>query len=186
MPHHAHHRPARQTPRGPARRAANVPARAFSMLELVVVLAITATLAAVAVPRFARSIARSRADAAASRLVADLELARTRARATSRPREIRFTTAGTYILQDEPTATTTGAAYFVDLAAQPYSARVTAVTLAPAASLGAAASLTASANALRTIVFDGFGTPVRAATIDLAVGAERRRITLDASSGRAT
>lgn len=187
MPKAAHHRPARLSPQGPARRAASVPRRAFSMLELTLVLAITATLSAIAVPRFARSIARARADAAAARIVADLELARTRARAASRPREVRFTAgASSYVLISEPTATSTGAAYLVDLAASPYSARLTSVTISSAPSAGAAVATTALSPTARTIVFDAFGTPVRGAVLLLSVGSERRRITLDPSGGRAT
>jgi type II secretory pathway pseudopilin PulG len=157
------------------------------MLELVVVMAVAATLAAIAVPRFAGSITRSRADAAASRLVADLELARTRARASSRPREVRFA-AGTssYILQGEPTATTPGAAYLVDLAAAPYYARLTNLTLADDPSPGAAVVAAPGTTPARTIVFDAFGTPLRGATIQIAVGDQRRRVSIDPSSGRAS
>ena len=44
-------------------------------MELVLVMVIVATLAAIAVPRYAQATSRYRADAAARRIAADLSLA---------------------------------------------------------------------------------------------------------------
>ena len=58
------------------------PTSGFSLLELVLVLAIMTTLSTVAVPRYAVSLARYRADAAAKRVKAELSLARRTAKIT--------------------------------------------------------------------------------------------------------
>lgn len=55
--------------------------RGFSMLELVIVLATMTTLAAIAALRYQASIIRYRADLAARRVVADLDLAQATAKA---------------------------------------------------------------------------------------------------------
>ena len=56
--------------------------RGFSLLELVLVLAIMTTMSAIAVPRYAVSLARYRIDAAAKRVKAELSLARKTAKIT--------------------------------------------------------------------------------------------------------
>src|SRR5204863_23675 len=56
--------------------------RAFSLIEITLVLMVMGVLAALAVPRYASALARYRADAAARRIVADLDLARTTARSS--------------------------------------------------------------------------------------------------------
>jgi prepilin-type N-terminal cleavage/methylation domain-containing protein len=63
--------------------------RAFSLIELVVVILIVAIFTAIAAPRFTESAARSRVTAAADRLGAEIMLTRERARAASAPRVLR-------------------------------------------------------------------------------------------------
>ncbi len=58
------------------RGSSSSPRRAFSLLELVIVLGILVTLSAIAVPKYARSLARYRTEAAARRIKAELTLAR--------------------------------------------------------------------------------------------------------------
>ncbi|MCB9844945.1 MAG: GspH/FimT family pseudopilin [Phycisphaeraceae bacterium] len=59
-----------------SREAASRARRGFSLFELVVVASIMAVMAAIAIPRFGRSVARARASGGANRLAADLRLAR--------------------------------------------------------------------------------------------------------------
>ena len=69
---------------------------AFTLVELVICLAILATAAAIAVPRYAASLARYRAELAAKRIVNDLELVRNRARAQGTYESAYFYTSGDY------------------------------------------------------------------------------------------
>jgi prepilin-type N-terminal cleavage/methylation domain-containing protein len=178
MPARTTHRPSRRRLNAATGRAVVVPMRGgFSMVELVVVLAIVSVLAGVGTVRFAGAISRSRADAAAARLAADLSLAQARARSTSRWREVTFATGGSaYTLQGEPTATSGGAAYLVDLTTEPYRARITGVTFGT--------SVVAGLTSRPAAVFDGFGTPAWGVRVDIAAGDQRRRVTLEAPSGR--
>ena len=65
--------------------------RGFTMVELVLVLAIVSVIAAIAIPRFSSAAARYRVKAAARRVAADLQQARAMARATSSNVGIKFT-----------------------------------------------------------------------------------------------
>lgn len=65
-------------------------ARGFSMMELVIVVSILAIIAAIAVPRFADASSGRRLNAAKNTLLADVEMAKLRARATSSPHLIKF------------------------------------------------------------------------------------------------
>lgn len=64
--------------------------RAFSLVELVIVMVIVGILAAIAVPRFAAANARHSLDAAADRLVTDMIQARERAIHASRRVSLTF------------------------------------------------------------------------------------------------
>src|SRR2546423_11308670 len=64
--------------------------RAFSLIEMVLVLAILAMVSAIAVPRYAGSIARYRAETAARRVAADLALAAAHAADAGKPQLVVF------------------------------------------------------------------------------------------------
>ncbi len=66
------------------RRSSNGSEGGFGLLELIIVLSIITTLSAVAVPKYAASLARYRADAAAGRIKAELTTARRTARITGK------------------------------------------------------------------------------------------------------
>jgi prepilin-type N-terminal cleavage/methylation domain-containing protein len=68
--------------------------RGFTLVELAVVVALLAVIAAVAVPRFASASARARLDAATARVVNDISITAASARAAGASRQIVFS-AGT-------------------------------------------------------------------------------------------
>jgi prepilin-type N-terminal cleavage/methylation domain-containing protein len=145
--------------------------RGFTLIELVLVAAIVSILSAVAIPRYASSLANYRADAAARRILADIQLAQARARALSAQQTITFSTtqhsyqiAG-YADPDLPSAT-----YTVSLRAAPYSARLTT------ASFGGSATLT----------LNGFGLPATSGTLQVQSGAAVRTLTINAQTGTVT
>ena len=85
--------------RHPHFRRALLRAGGFSLFELLFVIAIIAVVAAMAVPKYGRSVGRYRAECAARRIAADLALARSAARAASAERVVTFNTvAGSYTL----------------------------------------------------------------------------------------
>lgn len=68
----------------------------FTLVELLVALALFATLSAIAVPGYARMLARWRLDAAARQVVMDVKLARARALADTAGHRVRFPNGGRY------------------------------------------------------------------------------------------
>ena len=144
--------------------------RAFSLVELLVVMAVIGIMLAIAVPRYAVSATRYRLDAAARRIVSDLSLAQSRARATSKSQPVLFSVAaGTYQMTGMAALDRSSGDYAVTLAGDPY--RVTLVS----ADFGGQASVT----------FDGYGSPTRGGTIVIQAGGAQRTITVDASTGKA-
>ena len=84
---------------GPRRVRCASRAAGFSLFELLFVISIIAIVAATAMPKYGRSVARYRAECAARRVAADLQLAKASARAASAERVVTFNTvAGSYTL----------------------------------------------------------------------------------------
>lgn len=150
--------------------AGESPRPAFSLVELVLVLAILSTLAAVAAPRYARSLARYRADVAARRIVADLALARATARHTSSAVSVTFDIEASRVsVSGLSDMNDVSSSYVVDLSEPPYRARLVS------ADFGGSAG----------VKFGIHGQPSSAGQVVLAVGDIERKIALDGVSGKA-
>ena len=141
---------------------------AFTLIELVLVTGIIAVLAAIAIPHYAGSIQRYRADAAARRIVSDLALAQSRANTTSTSQTVVFSVASNEYRIEAAAATTAGA-YTVRHGSAPYQATL----------------VTADFGGETQMSFDGYGVPTRGGTLTLRAGSVQRTIAVDATSGRA-
>src|SRR5690606_36324399 len=88
---------------------------------LVIVISIIGIGAAIAVPRYSASVVRYRLDAAARRIVADLDRARTAARVSSSPRTVTFSPGAIgYTVGGEGSLRRSADAYAVPLGEEPY------------------------------------------------------------------
>ncbi|MHC4293951.1 MAG: pilus assembly FimT family protein [Planctomycetota bacterium] len=106
-------------------RAQQISTSGFSLLELVLVLAIIATFTAIALPRYGAATARYRADAAARRIVADLNLARTMAYNSSRPKVVKFDLIRNQInIPEAKGLKRSSTSYVTDLSDDPYQAQL--------------------------------------------------------------
>ena len=146
--------------------------RAFSLVELVIVLAICALTAGIAMPRLGRAANRYRADFAARRIVADLDRARGNARLTGQTQTATFNVA-----QNNYTVTGSASgqanAFSVNLTDNPLNATLVSVNLGG----GAAA-----------VSFDAYGQarPAVDGTIVIRCGTDSRTVTLGGGSSKAT
>lgn len=130
--------------------------RAFSLVELTVVLVLIGVLAALAAPRFANASSHRRAESAADRIIADFRYAQERARATSADYTIRFETGHSYVLfsDDKNHSRST------DLSEEPYGVSYTYKLM----------------DSDTSITFNGFGVPSTGGLITVTRG--RHTVTL--------
>jgi len=150
-------------------RLERIPA-AFSLVELVLVLAIMVIVTAMAVPRYSNSVARYRADSAARRIASDLELVQSRAYSRNAMQSAIFSvSSNSYQISGISDLNHPGQPYIVRLADPPYFATL------KSANFGGSS----------TISFDTYGQPANVGTIVVSVGIEQRTIIVDLSSGRA-
>jgi prepilin-type N-terminal cleavage/methylation domain-containing protein len=147
------------------------PAAGFTIIELIITLAVLAVVTAIAMPRFGSAIGRYRADLAVRRVVADLNFARARAVSRSTSQTVSFDASlHRYWLVDMADPDRQSRAYGVELARPPYEANFVKLDLGDDFA----------------IVFDGYGVPDRAGTIVLGVGGIRKVIAIEAGSGAVT
>lgn len=146
------------------------PVRAFSLVELVTMLAVLGVLAAIAVPRYGNSLARYRASAAAGRIAADVNLARTRARTSSLGQSIVFSTASNaYTLPGVAGLRGQPSPYAVALSAEPYAATL----------------VSAAFGAATTLAFDRYGQPTSGGTVVVRSGGVTKTVVVDPNTGQA-
>lgn len=141
------------------------PARAFSLVELVVVVGILAVLSSIALVRYSNALAQYRISVTTDKIVADLEWAKARARTTSSDREVRFApNASGYGIPAEKLRPKSSSPYMVDLSSEPYRAKLLAATF------GASSNVT----------FNAYGLPSSAGTVRISVGSITRTIRISA------
>ena len=143
---------------------------AFTLIEAVIVMAIIGVVAAVAVPKYANSLVRYRADSAVCRIIRDLDYARSSARDRSTAQAVQFyLSSNSYTLPGINDLKNSGADFTVDLSEEPY--RVSIQDL----QLGGDGK----------VIFDGFGQPDSGGSITIRIGAVAKVIVLDADCSEA-
>jgi len=165
--------PSHVSPRSvcPRRRPGTPFLRGFSLIELIVVICILALLAGVGIPRLANAAARTRVEAAARRVAAELRAAQTRARQVSASQTIVFDLLTQRCLfpgvtdPDHP-----GTPLVLALADPPYEVRIVR------ADFGGDDQLS----------FDGWGMPDSGGTLVIQCGEHARSIEVAADSGEVT
>ncbi len=145
--------------------------RAFSLVELGLVILIVAVMAAIAAPRYANALSHYRVDVAAQRIMADLTLVQARAKAASKSWTISFDDAAdSYTYYDDTILGNAATVVTVDMTDAPYHATIGSPVF------GADADL----------VFDGYGIADSGGTVIIASGGYRTTITLDGATCKIT
>ncbi|MDB5333845.1 MAG: hypothetical protein JWP03_4996 [Phycisphaerales bacterium] len=142
----------------------------YTLIEIVVVLAIIGVLWAVAAPRYGNSLCRYRAEQAARRIAADLLLARSQAKMTSKTRTISFNTSTNIYGMDVQGLTASSTQYNVNISGDPYYASF----------------VSASFNNTAAVTFDQYGSCDNSGTIVVQCGGVQNTITVESTSGKVT
>ena len=143
--------------------------RGVTLIDAVISLLIISILAGIAVPQYANALAGHRLEAAATRIVADLSLARREAQMTGTEQTVEFQPGdGHYHLMGLRHLDRAGEKYMVSLSQEPY--RTTIVS----AEFGGDAE----------IVFDGYGVPDTGGTITIQAGARKKTINIDSATAQ--
>lgn len=140
--------------------------RAFTIIELVIVVLIVSIFAAVTAPAFLDSLVFHRIETAARRVKADIDQARSRARLTSAFQSVSFTGAA-YTLSSAKGLDNPNSVYAVDLRKPPYSVE----------------SAAADFNGSQVLAFDGYGNPSSGGTVVLSAKTYQCTITVNNVTG---
>ncbi|MCH7595422.1 MAG: prepilin-type N-terminal cleavage/methylation domain-containing protein [Planctomycetes bacterium] len=147
--------------------------RAFTIIEVLMVVFIIGVISTLAVPRYSNFVAQHRAESAARRIAADIALARRHARLTSTSQTIQFDVSNNrYVVSGMSSLDNPAGFYTVSLADEPYGASIASISL--------------DSNDNGTITFDGYGVPNTGGSIVVGVGVYSRTIQIDAATGRTT
>lgn len=142
--------------------------RAVTLLELTIVTLIIAIVSAAAVPNYVATLERHRADAAARRIIADLERAKQRARIASQSQSVVFDLqTNSYSLTGIADANHPSRDYSVNLSDSISGAVLTQATL----------------GGDTTVKFNGYGIPDSGGTISVRAGKSTRNIIISSGSG---
>ena len=135
----------------------------FTLLELVIVMLIFSIFAAVAAPRYLDALDRARADAAAKRIAADLQLAQRYAQRTSTSQSIVFDVANNrYVFSDMPDLDHADQTYAFDLGDMDYQTVLKS----------------ADFNGSSTLTFDIYGRPDNNGAVVVKSGSYEQTLTI--------
>lgn len=143
--------------------------RGYSLIELLMVLAIVGVAAAIAAPRYGNAASRYATESAAHRVAADLDQARELARGASTSYVVTFKT-GTGAYEFGPGGTDASSPLFqvVRMDREPYG-----VTIESADFAGS-----------NILTFNGYGVPDAGGSLLVSKGSRSYRVTLAANSGK--
>jgi len=128
-------------------------------------------IAAIAVPRYANALGRFQIDAAAQRVVVDIQRAQSHAKATSRSVTVVFNPLTHQItIPSLPSLTQPDLPHVTELGQEPYRTRLNNASFADNARLD----------------FDGYGQPAVGGSVTLRTNRHTRVITVDPDTGEAT
>jgi prepilin-type N-terminal cleavage/methylation domain-containing protein len=159
--------PRSTTTLAPSISACHGPRRAFTVVELVIVVMVMGILAAVAAPTFFDSLLFHRVETAARRVKADLDYARQRARLISAAQTVTFANSVYTLGGTAKSLDNANAAFTVDLKKSPYLLD----------------SATATFGGSATITFDGYGTPSSGGSVVLTAKDHQCTVTVEATTG---
>lgn len=149
----------------------NAPARAFTLMELVVVMSIISIVTAIAAPRYFNSLQSYRVKSAAQRVHADLEYAQMKAKSTSSSRTVQFKpNTNRYSIAGEAGLKDSSTSYIVYLGEAPYHAGIHSIDL----------------GGDKQITFDGYGNPDTNGVIILGAGSFRAAVMIDMETRKIT
>lgn len=143
-----------------------VPRRGLTLLDTTITVLLLGIMAATAMPQFSGLYSGYRVDAAADRLVADLELAREAAVSRSTSATVSFTASG-YTIPLLAHLDATDVRYTVDLSDIPYEASIASYDL----------------DGDNALVFSRYGTADSDATITISAGGADVTVTVDSDTG---
>ncbi len=137
--------------------------RAFSLVELLIVITILGTVTAIAMPRFAEAKLRYQSQLTARRLAGELERARAHARANSMPVTVLVAaSSNTCIIKDQSNTTLSSFTLGRD-----HEATIESAVFGNGS----------------TLQFDGFGKPLRPGTVTVRAGRWYSTVSVAADTG---
>lgn len=143
----------------------------FTLIDVTVAVLITGILASVAAPAFTGFLQHARAEAAAKRIRADLDLARRTAISQSQAQVVQFSVgSGLYVIPGIAHLDHPGQTYSVNVNMTPYSSTI------KSAILGSDTG----------IKFNRFGVPDSGGQITVTSGMATQTVTIDPDTGKAS